>query len=158
MRKGEFDLRIGELHPVDTSEVGRLDDIGSNDLNRSRTGTMTTGHFIIQLGHGTRQGNISEFAIHVVSATSRVVPEPDPIVFDNARVLFYQLNTVQNFTSCLLHLTKLMHIIPEFRFGNDWVGCEDKHPVRLRIGVVFRRGLAADHLILFHDTRNRHSV
>ena len=117
---------------------------------------MTSGHLIVQLGHGTGEFQITVFAVHIVRAGSGVVAEPNSIVFDDARVLLDEFDAVENFTSRLLHLTELTHKVPKLGFGRDGVGCEDDHAVGFGVGVVFGGSLSADHLILAHLTGGSH--
>lgn len=88
---------------------------------------------------------------------SRGITNPDAVVFDNSVVLFHNLNDIQDFTSGFLHFTELMHVIPELGLGNHRVGGEDNHPVSLRVRLVFRGGLAANHLVVLHNTGDSHS-
>ncbi len=69
---------------------------------------MTTSHFIIELRNSTRQFDISKLTVHVVSSRSTGITQPNSIILDNARVLFDNLDNIQNFTSRLFHLVKLV--------------------------------------------------
>ena len=89
---------------------------------------------------------------------SRVVTKPDTVVLDDSVVLFDDLNAVQDFTGGLLHLSKLVHVIPELRLGNNSVRGEDDRSVCFWVRSIIGRGLSAHNLELFHDTGNSHLV
>jgi hypothetical protein len=50
-----------------------------------------------------------------------------------------------------------MHVIPELRLGNNSVGCEEDHPVSLRVWGIIGGCLAAHNLKLLHYTSDSHS-
>ena len=89
---------------------------------------------------------------------SGAVTKPDSVVLDDSVVLFDDLDTVQDFTGGLLHLSKLVHVIPELRLGNNSVRGEDDHSVCFWVRSIIGRGLSAHNLELFHDTGNSHLV
>ena len=117
---------------------------------------MTTSHFIVELRDGAREGDVSKLAVHVVSTTSRRVTQPNAVILDCAGTLFHQLHHIENFTSSLFHLVKLVQVIPKLGSGNDLVGRKDNHAVGLRIGVFFGGGMAAHHLVLTHQASDSH--
>jgi hypothetical protein len=155
--KRKLDSGLGELHTAGTLEVLGTNSCCSDDLNGTRTSAVATSHLVIQLGDGTSQGNIPELSVHIVSTTSRGVTKPDSVILDNARILLNNFDNIQDLTSSLLHLVKLMKVIPKFGLGDDLVGGEDDHPVGFRVGVINGGSLAADHLILAHESSNSHS-
>ena len=84
MCQWELDSSLGELDRVGSSQVLGSDDGRSDNLDRSRTSTVSTSHFIVELADGASEFDVSEFPIHVVSTRSGGVSEPDAIVLDNA--------------------------------------------------------------------------
>jgi hypothetical protein len=157
---GERELHLGhgELHRIDALQVLGGNGGSADDLNGTGPGPVPTGHFIVQLRNGPGQGDISEFAVHVVRPGAGRVTEPDAVVLHDASVLFLNFHAVENFTGRLLHFAELMHVVPELRLGYHRVGSEDDHPVRLGVRVVVSGGLAAHHLIAVHNSSNSHSV
>lgn len=157
---GKWELNIGlsELHAVDTLQV-----LGSNcgcadNLDGSWTGAVATGHFVVKLGDGSGQGNISEFTVHIVSTRSGRISQPDTVVLDDSVVLFDDLYAVQDFTGGLLHLSELVHVIPELGLGNHSVWCEDDHAVSLRVWDIIGGSLSAHNLKLLHNSGDSHSI
>jgi len=155
--QGELDLGLGKLHGVFALEVLRCDRGRSNDLDGARSCAVTARHFVVELADGTRQSGVSEFTVHVVGSTAAVVAQPNAVILDDARVLLHDLDTVQDFTRSLLHFAELVHVVPELGLGNDRVRCKDDHSVSFRVRVIFRGSLAADHLILTHNSTDSHS-
>jgi hypothetical protein len=155
--KWELHLGLGKLQSIGTLQVRSGDCACSDNLDGSRASAVTTGHFIIQLRDCSGQGNISEFAVHIVGTRTRRVTKPDTVVLDNSVILFNNLHTVQDFTSGLLHLSELMHVIPELGLGDDRVGGKDDHPVSFWVWDVTGRGLAAHNLKLLHFSTDSHS-
>ena len=84
------------------------------------------------------------------------IAQPDPVILDNARILLDNFNTVENLSSGFLHLAELVHVVPEFGFGNGGVGREDDHAVCFGVGVFVGGGFAADYLVLIHLSCHSH--
>ena len=157
MWQREFQVISNILHWVVTLQIFVSNNGCSDDSNGTRSGAVTTGHFIVQLAHSPCELNITEFAVHVVSSRTGIVTQPDSVVFDSVGVLFDQFNAVQNFTCGLLHLTELVHVVPELGFSNNTIWCEDDHAISLRVGVFLGGHVAADHLELLHQTSDSHA-
>lgn len=66
------------------------------------------------------------------------------------------LDTVEDFTGGFLHLAELVHVVPEFGFGNYGVRGEDDHAVCFRVGVFVSGGFTANHLVLVHLSCHSH--
>ncbi len=65
---------------------------------------------------------------------------------------------VKDLTSGLLHLSHLVHEVPEAGLSHDFVRSEDLHAVSRRILVVGGWGLATDNLVESHLRRvERHT-
>ncbi len=92
------------------------------------------------------QRGVSVLSVHIVGARARVVLDPDAVVLHVASVLLSDLVDVEDLTSGLLHLSHLVHEIPEARLGDDRVGSEDLHAVGRGVGVGLGGSLAADDL------------
>ena len=152
----EFDLSLGILHTVVSLQVLGGNHSSSDDLDGSRTSAMAPSHFIVQLRDGTGKCNISVLSVHVVCSTSRGITKPNTKVLDNICVLLNNFHAVKDLSSGLLHLTELVHVIPELRLGNNSVRSEDDHSVSLGVGMILGGSLSANHLVLLHDTGDSH--
>ena len=134
--EGELDIFLGKLHAVLPLEVLGVEGGGPpNDLNGAGAGAMTSGHLVAELGDGTGEGQIAVFAVHVVGPGAGGVAEPDSVIFDDPGVLLDDLDAVEDFSSGLLHLAELVHVVPELGFVNDGVRRKDDHAVCLGVGV-----------------------
>jgi len=156
--EGESDLARRKLGTIGPFELSSSKSCSSDDLDGTGTATMTPSHFVVQLRNGTSKFQIAVLAVHVVGSRPRVIPEPDSIVLNSARVFLNNFHAVEDLASCLLHLTELTHEIPKLRLGCDGVGGEDDHAVRLRVGVFVGASLSADYLVLPHFSCCSHSV
>ena len=45
--EGEFDVGLGELHPIETLQVLSGDNSRSDDLDGARASSVASGHFIV---------------------------------------------------------------------------------------------------------------
>lgn len=154
--KWELDSRLGELHTVRAFQVLCSDGTSANDLDGTGAGAVSTGHLIVKLGNSSGESNVSEFTVHIVSSRSGGITEPNSVILHNSGVLFDNLDAVKNFTGGDLHLTELMHVIPELGLGNHFVRGENNHAISLWVRVLFGGSLSADHLILTHLSGNSH--
>ncbi len=93
------------------------------------------------------QVGVSVFTVHIVSAGARVVLDPDTIVLDAIIVLLGYFIDIEDLTGGLLHLSHLVHEIPEARPGDDSVGSEELHSVCLGVSVSLGGSLAANNLV-----------
>lgn len=105
--------------------------------------------------HGAAQVRVSVLAVHVVDAGARVVLDPEAKVLHVAGVLLRDLIHVQDLAGGLLHLTHLVHEVPEAGLGHDLVGSEQLHAVSGRVRVRSRGSLAANHLVQVHLQSNQ---
>ena len=150
MGKGEPDILLCELSTVGPLEFTSTDGSGTDDLDGTRTTTVTSSHLVIKLSNSSRELQVTVLAVHVVGSRTRVVTEPDSVVLDGTGVLLDKLDAVKDLTSGLLHLTELTHEVPELGLGSDRVGGEDNHTVCLGVWVLLGGSLTADHLVLTH--------
>lgn len=157
VRKRELDICTSILHGVDTFQFRSRNNGSADNLDRTRTSAVATSHLIVQLTDSSSELDVSELTVHVVSARSRRVSQPNAIVLDRTAVLLHNLYTVKDFTSGLLHLSELMHVIPELGLCDDRVWGKDDHSVSLWVGVLLIGGFSAHHLVLTHDSGDSHS-
>ena len=156
MGKGEPDLGLCELSTVGPLKLTSTNGSGTDDLDGTRTTTVTSSHLVVKLRHGSGELQVTVLAVHVVGSGTRVVTEPDSVVLDSTGVLLDKLDAVKNLTSGLLHLTELTHEVPELGLGSDRVGGEDNHTVSLGVGVLVSSSLTADNLVLAHLSSSSH--
>jgi hypothetical protein len=152
----ESDLASCKLGAIGPVELSGSKGSSSDNLDGTGTAAMTSSHFIVQLRNSTSEFQITVLAVHIVGTGTGGVTEPDPVVLNDARVLFDDLDTVEDFTGGFLHLAELVHVVPEFGLGDGGVGCEDDHAVCLGIVVFGGSGFAADYLVLVHLSCNSH--
>ena len=156
MGKGELDARGGELLSIGAVELARLEGRSADDLDGTGTASVAPGHLVVKLGHGTSELEVAVLAVHVVRARAGIVAKPDSEVLHGAGVLLHDLDAVKDLASGLLHLAELAHEVPELGLGGDGVRGEDDHAERLGVGVLFSGGLAANHLVLSHESSGSH--
>ena len=154
--KWELDVLLSELHSVVTLEVSSLNSCSPDDLNGTRTGTMTSSHFVVKLCNCTSDGKITVFTVHIMGTRTGLVTKPDSVILDDTGVLLNDFNTVEDFSSGLLHLTELVHVVPELGFSNNSVGCKDNHAVCLWVRVLISSSLTAYYLVSVHFSTNSH--
>lgn len=91
---------------------------------------------LTHLRNGTGQGGVTVFPVHVVSAVSAVIANPDTKVLHGSGSLFRDLLNVQQFAVRLLNLSQLGHEAPEARLGSNSVRGEDVHSENLGCHVL----------------------
>eukprot|EP00553_Chaetoceros_curvisetus_P014452 CAMPEP_0204644796 /NCGR_PEP_ID=MMETSP0718-20130828/1734_1 /ASSEMBLY_ACC=CAM_ASM_000674 /TAXON_ID=230516 /ORGANISM="Chaetoceros curvisetus" /LENGTH=216 /DNA_ID=CAMNT_0051666467 /DNA_START=84 /DNA_END=734 /DNA_ORIENTATION=+ len=154
--EGELNILLGELHSVDPLQVTGLKSGGPNDLDGTGTGTVPSGHFVVKLSDGPSKLEVTVLPVHIMCSGTGRVTKPDSVVLDDTRVLLKDLYTVKDLSGGLLHLTELVHVVPELGLGDDGVGCEDDHTVCLGVGVFISSGFAANNLVLVHLSCDSH--
>ena len=150
MGKRKLELGVVELLDGDPLAVLGANDGVLDDLDASPARAVTSRHLVVHLVYSVHESRRPELLAHVVGARPGVVPKPDGVVLDSARVLFRDLVHRQNFTSRLLHLPVLVKKVPEAGASRNFVGRKDLHPVQLGRGLRVRGGLAANHVVVAH--------
>lgn len=145
-----LDLRIVELQRRDALAVSIGDGRSADDLDGLVAGSVTAGHVVVQVLNGTVEGGVSVLTVHIVGTGAGVVLHPDTEVLDVSAVLLGDLVDVEDLASGLLHLSHLMHEVPESGLGHDLIVSENLHSVGRRIFVGLRGGLSAHHLVESH--------
>ncbi len=156
MGKWEPDVLLCELGSVGPLEVTSTDGSSTDDLDGTRTTTVTSSHLVVKLRNSSRELQVTVLAVHVVCSGTRVVAKPDSVVLDGAGVLLDKLDAVKDLSGGLLHLTELTHEVPELGFGSNRVGSEDDHTVSFRVRVFVSASLTADNLVLAHFSSSSH--
>lgn len=150
MRQGELEVLDSELLDVGALDILgllKLDDL--EDLNAAETGTVASSHVVVEGGNGICTAELAELLVHIVSARAGVVAEPDTKVLDLGGALLEDLVDGKDLAVSLLDTAELSQKVPETRFGDDLIRCEDTHAVELGLRVALSRQVASDHLVLF---------
>ena len=113
---------------------------------------MSGGHVLIQSLDGIGTAEFSVLLVHVVGAGAGIISKPDTKVLDLERVFLVDDVQRHNLTGGLLDFSQLLQEIPESRFGDDFIGSEDSHPVQFRGGVAVGGQVAANDLVFLEAT------
>lgn len=62
-------------------------------MDRPETGTVPSGHVLVQALDGICTRQLTELLVHVVCSGTRVIAQPDTEVFDFQRFLFVNLRS-----------------------------------------------------------------
>ncbi len=91
VRKRELDLGVVELDGRNSLAVLGGNSGGSDNLDGFVAGSVATSHIVVQIVDGRVQVGITVLSVHIVSATSGVVFDPDAEVLHVAVVLLSDL-------------------------------------------------------------------
>ena len=105
-----------------------LDDCCLDDLDIASHSSMSSSHIVVHLSNCSSQSQISVLLVHIMSSASTLVTKPDSEILNFLWRLIKDLGNVKHFTSGLFGLCQRLHIVPELRFCNDFITCEDLHP------------------------------
>jgi hypothetical protein len=98
---------------------------------------------------GISDRDVSIFSIHIMSASSRVVSQPNSVVLHSVRgFVFLNLLYVNNFSVGFLHFSQSSGEVPEPWFSHYMVGRVDCHPIQRRIWVCLIGYSATDNSVL----------
>ena len=106
---------------------------------------MIASHFHMQLTDCSIQCNVSVFFIHIVDASSRLIPENNSESFDMAGSSFKDLIYRENLPLCTLSFQLPPEVIPEFGFCNNLIRRKQADSIDLRSGLLLRRSLSSHH-------------
>ena len=123
----------------------------NNYLDGVSPGAVTSSHIAVALGHGGADCQVAVLTVHVVGSGPRVVSKPDAEVLDFEWLAFDDGLNADNLSGSLLELTELTEEIPEPRFGDNLVRCEDSHAIEGSLGLILGRQLASDDAILLQS-------
>lgn len=107
MRKGKLNLVIQILKGINTFAVLSGYGGGADDLDRLLASTVLTSHVHVKGINGSVQGNIAVFTVHIVSAGTGVVFDPDAVVLHVTIILLSDLkrnNKVKNNNAATVHI------------------------------------------------------
>jgi len=92
MRESKLQVLVSEHDVLVSLQLLIGHNSGLDDLNRSVTSTVRSGHLLVALLHSTEESRITVLLVHVVSARTRVVAQPDTVVL-HFLVLLVNLRT-----------------------------------------------------------------
>merc|ERR550514_1206347 len=102
-----------------------------DDLDRLSLATMTTSHLAVHGSDGVSETQRTVFLVHIVSARTGIVTEPNTKVLNLFRFLLADLGDGKDFTTGLLGLTDFLHEVPKLRTGHDGSTSAHLHAVNL---------------------------
>ncbi len=122
---GELEAVASEKVRFGSSDVILLgEDSGSDDRDGVSGGSVVTSHFHMKLTDSTVEGDVSVLFIHVVNSSSGLISEDDAESFDVIGSFFVDFVNSENLTLSSFSLELSSKVIPEFGFGNNFVGGE----------------------------------
>lgn len=89
----ELDFRVVELLGALPFAQLCWDGGSLNDLDAWKPHPMTRRHFSVHLFNGTIESGISVFLVHVVIASSTLIPQPNSIVLNLGRIFLKNLQS-----------------------------------------------------------------
>ena len=76
---------------------------------------------------GTVKRGISEFLVHVVNSSSRLILKDNSVGLDNVEILFEDLVNGENSSLRSFNLVELSHVVPELGLSSDLISSENSH-------------------------------
>mmetsp|Transcript_22090 Transcript_22090/g.41651 ORF Transcript_22090/g.41651 Transcript_22090/m.41651 type:complete len:203 (+) Transcript_22090:63-671(+) len=146
----ELELAVMHLHHMLASAHVIWDGRGVDDLDRTRVGSVSASHLLVQLPYSTIDVHVAELLVHVVRVGTAVISQPDAIVLHLGWGLVVKLVHGQQLATTLLRLVESLHEVPEPRLRQHDVPGEDPHAVDLRLRVLGSGSSASHDLVLVH--------
>lgn len=145
---GELKIWLQELSSLISEDlIVGLDD-GLNDEDGLSLGAVSTGHFVVHLGHGTAESVVSVLLVHVDHTSSSQVLQHDSVVLDGVRFALKDFADTDDLTLALSNLVLTLHFIPELGSGNHGVLSEDSDSVASGVWVGLRWVFSSDNPVL----------
>jgi len=142
-------LRVSVNSGGSSSDIISLGDDGSSqDVDGIVTSSVSTTHIDVELGDGTVQSDVSEFLVHVVDGSSRLISESDGVSLDGSLVSFEDFADGEDFTLSSLKLVLSSSLEPELGSGDDFVGGEDSHGDDFGFRGLFGGDSSTSHQVL----------
>ena len=108
--------------------VGVLDD-GLDNVDGISSGTVSTGHLGVHLGHGSAKSGGSVFFVHVDDISSSLVFKDDSVVLDGLSFSLEDLADINDLSLALSDLVLSLHLIPELGSSEHDVLGEDSDSI-----------------------------
>lgn len=148
MWQWEFEVLGKELLDVLTLNVISLFKLNNlQDVDVSKSGSVSGSKVLVHLLDGSDSGDITVFLVHVVSAGSGLVSDPDTNVLHLGWVWLRDNVKSNNFTRSLLDLVKLLQKVPVTRLSNNIVRSKNSHTVEFWLRDSVGRETTANNLI-----------
>jgi hypothetical protein len=146
---GELELRVSVSSGEGSSDIISLGDDGSSqDVDGIVSGSVFTTHIDVKLRDGTVQSDVSEFLVHVVNSSSRLISESDSVSLNGSLVSFEDFADGEDFTLSSLKLVLSSSLEPELGSSDDFIRGEDSHGDDFRFGGLFSGDSSASHQVL----------
>lgn len=153
VRKRELEIAGKQLLDVLSLDVLSLLYLNNTqDVNTSKSRSMSSCHILIQGLNGLSSAQCSVFLVHVVSSRSRIISDPDTKVLDLCGSFLVDLINRNDFTVCLLDSSQSSQEVPESRLGHYSIRGEDSHSVKFWFWFDLRRQPSADNLIFIKSS------
>lgn len=146
---GESDLGVLELVRAGSSDLGfSVEDCSLDDGDGVGGSTMIAGHLCVELTDGSVEGDVTVLLVHVVVSGPGLVPEDNTESFDVVGSALEDLIDSEDLSLGALGLELTPEMVPEFRFGDDFVLGEEADSVYFGAGVLLSRQFASHHKVL----------
>lgn len=155
-RQGELDFAVVELLDVGSPTLVGWDLFNTDYLNRGSPGAVSSTHVTIALGDSSGHRHVPVLPVHVVGATTGVVPQPHAEVLDFHRSLVVNPTNGDDLRVRLLHFLQLAGEVPVAGLGNYLVRSENHHLVQGGVLVLFGWQMPPDDFILLKQTAGLH--
>lgn len=128
--------------------VGLLQLNNLQDVNVSKSSSVSSSQILVHGLNGTNSGNISVLLVHVVDTRSRLVSDPNTEGLDLGWGSLRDEVDGNNLTGSLLGLVQLLQEVPVTRLGNNSVRSENSHSEQLWLWHGLGRETTTNDLIL----------
>lgn len=153
MWQWELQVLGQELLDVWSLDVGGLLDLGDlQDVDGSKSSSVSSSHVLVQRLDSTDSGNVSDLLVHVVSTGSGVVSDPHAEVLDGGWVSLADAVDGDDFTRSLLDLVQSLQEVPVTGLGDDHVWSKDSHSEQLWFRNGFGGQTTADNLVFIQTS------
>lgn len=136
------------LHVLSLDVVLILQLNNLQDVDVSKSGSVSSGQVLVHGFHGTDSGDVSVLLVHVVDTRSGLVSEPDTEGLDLGWSSLRDAADGNDLTGSLLGLVQLLQEVPVTRLGHNGVRSKDSHSEQLWLRDVLGRETTSDDLIL----------
>ena len=138
---------LGELGggPSELVGVGSLDvillvdDQGLKDVDILSSGTVSSGHLVVDEGNGVVEGVGSNFPVHVDDSSAGEVLEDDSVKLDGVGLSLVDLANRNNLSLAFSNLILSLHFVPELGPGDHDVLGEDSNSIASGLGAGLGR-------------------
>lgn len=123
-------VRSGSSNLIFLSEDGGFDD--GDGIGR---GSVVTSHLSMELTNSSIKRNISELFVHVVVSSSGLISKDNAEGLDMIGSFFKDFVDSQDLSLGSFGFELTTEMVPEFCFGDNFVGCKESDGIYFRVGV-----------------------